>query len=161
MVIIPFDKLAFGIKIVWLFAVSNLVTKICISVTVPITPCASIVSPTLNGLNNIISIPPAKFERDPCKDNPTAKPAAPRIATKEEVSIPNLDIKVTNSNTRKTQINISAKNLDKVGSKFLFIIIFFANLLIKRIAYNPTIKITNAEINLGEYSKSAFIKPSE
>ena len=33
----------------------------------------------------MIRIPPAKLEREPCNDKPIAKPAAPKIATNEEV----------------------------------------------------------------------------
>ena len=40
----------------------------------------------------MISIPPAKLDREPCSDKPTAKPAAPKIATKEEDSIPSFEI---------------------------------------------------------------------
>ena len=61
------------------------------------------VSPTLKGLNKIIKIPPAKLERDPCKDKPTANPAAPNMATKEDVSMPNLEITVTNNTIRNVQ----------------------------------------------------------
>ena len=79
-------------------------------------------------------MPPAKLESDPCSDKPTAKPAAPRMATNEVVSMPNFEIKVTNNNTRITQRRMSAKNRDKVGSKSRLTIILRTILLINRIA---------------------------
>lgn len=148
--IVPLESTPFGTKTVWLFAVVSFVTNICISLTVAIIPCASIKSPTLNGLKRIINMPPAKLDKDPCRDKPTAKPMAPKIATNEEVSIPSLEIKVTNNNTLSTQSKISARNLEIVGSTSLLIIIFLINLLINLIIYNPKNKIRNAEISLGE-----------
>lgn len=70
----PFDKAAFGITICLLSGEVITVENILMSFTVPKTPCASIKSPILNGLNKMIKIPPAKFESEPCNDKPIAKP---------------------------------------------------------------------------------------
>ena len=43
----------------------------------------------MNGLNNNINAPPAKFAKEPCNAKPTAKPAAPIIATNDVVLTPN------------------------------------------------------------------------
>ena len=58
----------------------------------PISPWASIKSPSLKGLKIIIKAPPAKLDKDPCKAKPTAKPAAPTMAANEVVATPNLEI---------------------------------------------------------------------
>lgn len=105
-----------------------------------------------------MSIPPAKLDSEPCNDKPTASPIAPRIATNEEVPMPSLSIKVTNNNTLKTQSKISARNLLRVGSRFLLIIIFRISLLIIRIAYRPINRIIKAEITCGEYSNIFVMK---
>ena len=144
------DKAPFGMKMVWLLAEMILVTKIWISLTVPMIPCASMVSPTRNGLNKMISIPPAKLDSDPCNERPTAKPAAPSMATKEELSMPSFEITVTNNNTRKAQSKISARNFESVGSKLFLTITFLTIRLVIFIAYSPIINKKTAEINLGE-----------
>ena len=77
-------------------------------------------------------MPPAKLESDPWRDKPTASPIAPRIATKEDVSIPSFEMKETNKMIRKTQSKISARNFVSVGSRFLFTIILLMNLLMRR-----------------------------
>ena len=92
------------------------------------------VSFTRNGLKRIINIPPAKLDNEPCKESPIAKPAAPRMVIKEEVSIPNFEIKVTKSKSRIAQSKLSAKNLDKVGSTSRLIIVFLTKRLTNRIA---------------------------
>ncbi|MNG22912.1 hypothetical protein D3C84_1074550 [compost metagenome] len=104
----------------------------------------------MNGLKRIISIPPAKFESEPCNDKPTAKPIAPKIATNDEVGTPRFEITVTNNKIRKAHSNMSARNLDKVGSKFLLIIMFLMILFVNLMAYKPINKIKKAEINFGE-----------
>ena len=91
-------------------------------------------SPTLKGLNSIIKTPPAKFDSEPCKDKPTAKPTAPRMATNEEVSIPSLEIKVMKSKKRIAQSKLSAKKADNVGSNSRLTIILLTKRLISRIA---------------------------
>ena len=45
-------------------------------------------SPTLIWRNRISITPEARFESDPCKANPIAKPAAPSTATKDAVCMP-------------------------------------------------------------------------
>ena len=50
-----------------------------------------------------LGIPPAKFDNEPCNDRPTANPAAPKIATNEEVSIPSFEITVTNKRMQSVQ----------------------------------------------------------
>ena len=82
----------------------------------------------------LINTPPAKLDNEPCNDKPTAKPIAPRIATKEEVSIPSLEIKVTKSKKRIVQSKLSAKKTDNVASNPLLNIIFLTKRLISRIA---------------------------
>ncbi len=61
----PFDKVPFGIITNLLSGVTIFVVKISISFTTPISPCASIKSPILIGLNIIIKTPPAKLASDP------------------------------------------------------------------------------------------------
>src|SRR3990167_500681 len=108
------------------------------------------VSPTRNGLNNIIKIPPAKLDNEPCKDNPTAKPAATKIATKEEVSTPNFEITVMKSMILKVQKIIFPKKFVNVISTFLLVIIFLAVLVMKLVNHNPPNKISNAIATFGE-----------
>lgn len=123
------DSVPFGTKMVWLLADIILVTNIWISLTVPVIPCASMVSPTLKGLNNMMSMPPAKLDNEPCSESPMAKPAAPNTATKEELSMPSLEITVTKSSTRSAQSKMSARNFESVGSK-LFLSITFLTILL-------------------------------
>ena len=46
------------------------------------------VSPMRKGLRIRSIIPPAKFEREPCKAKPTATPAAAKAPKKEETGTP-------------------------------------------------------------------------
>ena len=94
-------------------------------------------------------IPPEKLESDPCNDNPTAKPAAPRMATNEDVPTPSCVITVIKSKMRKVQKRMLAKKLDNVGSNFLSIMSFLTILMINRMAKIPAISKTIAEIKLG------------
>ena len=123
------DSVPFGTKMVWLLADIILVTNIWISLTVPVIPCASMVSPTRKGLNNMMSMPPAKLDNEPCSESPMAKPAAPNTATNDELSMPSLEITVTKSSTRSAQSKMSARNFESVGSK-LFLSITFLTILL-------------------------------
>ena len=157
----PFDKAAFGITICLLSGEVITVENILMSFTVPKTPCASMKSPILNGLNKMIKIPPAKFESEPCNDKPIAKPAAPKIATNDEVSIPSFDITVTKRSILRVQKMRLPINVDNVTSTFRFIMIFLAVLVMKLVAHNPTNRITTATTNFGEYSKINFLMVSK
>ena len=123
------DSVPFGTKMVWLLADIILVTNIWISLTAPVIPCASMVSPTRKGLNNMMSMPPAKLDNEPCSESPMAKPAAPNTATNDELSMPSLEITVTKSSTRSAQSKMSARNFESVGSK-LFLSITFLTILL-------------------------------
>ena len=90
--IFPFDREPLGMIMVLLSGVFSVVLKIWIAFTLPMNPCASITSPTLNGLKSIISTPPAKFAMLPCNARPTAKPAAPRMAMKDVICTPTMEI---------------------------------------------------------------------
>jgi hypothetical protein len=84
-------------------------------------------------LNKIIKIPPAKLESEPCKDKPIAKPAAPRTATKEDVSIPSLEITVTKSKMRSVQKMRFPIKVESVTSTLRFTIIFYAVLEMEKL----------------------------
>ena len=153
---IPLDKIPFGMEIIWLFEDNNFVTKIWISNTVPDTFWASMASPTLNGLNKIINIPPAKFDSEPCNDKPIAKPAAPKIATNDEVSIPSFEMNETSNKTFKTQFKISSKNFDNVASISRATIIFREKFLMIFITYKPINNNKKAPTSFGQKSKIIF-----
>ena len=72
------------------------------------------------------------------------------VATNEEVSMPNLEMKVMKSKKRNIQSKLSAKKVDNVGSNSRLIIILLTKRLISLTAYNPMKRIIKAEINFGE-----------
>ena len=76
--------------IVLLSGVLMIVLNSWISLTVPVCPCASMKSPTWNGLNIRIITPPAKFCNVPLNAMPIARPADAKIATNDVVSIPRM-----------------------------------------------------------------------
>ena len=139
-----------------MLGVKSFVLKILISFTEPISPCTSITSSILKGLNKIISIPPAKFESDPCKANPIAKPAAPNIATNDDVSIPNLAITVIKSKIRNAQKTRLPKKFARVISIFLLIITLLKAFVVMLISQSPIRSKRIAIISFGEYSIIRF-----
>ena len=70
---------------VLLSPVCNVVANIATSETTPAAPATSTKSPTLIGRNTMIITPAAKLDNVPCNAKPTAKPAAPKIATTDAV----------------------------------------------------------------------------
>ena len=106
-------------------------------------------------------IPPAKFDNEPCNDRPTANPAAPKIATNEEVSIPSFEITVTNKRMRSVQKIRFPIKFERVNSTLRFIINFLAVLVIKLVAQSPTKSIITATTNFGEYSRTNFLTVSK
>ena len=99
-------------------------------------------SPTLKGLNVIISTPPAKFASPPCSASPTANPAAASIAMKEVISTPSIDIAVISTNTLRSIEKKLVKKCLSDASIFDFFILLSANLLSIFTIQNPKI-ITN------------------
>ena len=66
----------------------------------------------------------------------------------------------TKSKTRNVQKIKFPIKLESVNSTLRFIITFFAVLVIKLVAHNPTTRIIMATTNLGEYSKINFFMVS-
>ena len=114
----------FGMIITLLSGVVSIVFSIWISLTTPVLPPSSMKSPTLNGLKIIIRMPPAKLARLPCSANPTAKEAAPRIATKEAASTPTIPRTTTIRRTLSAMEINELRNLARVSSIPLFLSIF-------------------------------------
>ena len=120
------------------------VLKICISFTFPLCPCASIVSPTLKGLNNKIITPPAKFCNVPLNAIPMATPAEANKAIKELVSMPNTLIMVM-SNTKLSVMPTRLLTKEyKEASTCLFCMIVQVRRNILFTSQRPMIKITRA-----------------
>ena len=110
--------------------------------------------PNLKGFIKIIKIPPAKLESEPCKDKPIAKPAAPNIATKEVVGIPNFEITVIKTRMRKDQKIKFPIKVESVISTSRRIIIFFAVLVMMLVNQRPIKRIPNEMAKLGKYSRN-------
>ena len=90
----------FGTIIFLLSNVRIVVDNIFIESTIPLTPPASITSPTSNGRYARISNPWAKFERVPCRASPITKAAPPIIASMGLVLIPSTERDTTNPSTK-------------------------------------------------------------
>jgi len=93
----PLESILFGITTRLFSSVRIMVLNICISLTIPFLPCASIISPTRKGRKSSSMIPPAKLVSVPCNARPIAKLAAPIIAMRDVVLTP------TTFNTKRIQ----------------------------------------------------------
>ena len=93
--------------------------------------------------------PPAKFDNEPCKAKPTAKPAAPKIVTNEVVPMPIIPATVTIKITFKPTDNKLNKNVRNETSKSFLSIAFEAILASRLMNHKPINKTKNAPINFG------------
>ena len=119
----PFDNAPFGKNKTWLSKVCNSVVNIIIFLTIPILPSAvTIVSPTLNGLNNNITIPPATFCNVPDNAIPIANDAAPSTATIEVIWTPSVAKIIITTNTFKVMLKKDWAKEAKDGSTSCFCI---------------------------------------
>jgi hypothetical protein len=71
------------------------------------------------------------------------------MATKDDDSIPNLEITAMNNTIRNPQKIISDKNSMSVGSMSRLIMIFRETVVMNRMTHIPIIKSSNAAINFG------------
>ena len=122
-----------------LCGVTNFVVNISMPFTLPKTPWASIKSPILYGLKIMMSTPPAKLEREPCKARPTAKPAAAITAAKVVTSTPKREITIMIKNILSAQENRFNKNFWRDSSYLLLDITLRVPLMIFLTTHIPTI----------------------
>lgn len=116
----PLAKGPFGNNIARLSAVNTTVLKMCISLTIPFSPCASIKPSTLNGMKNRIMTSSALFPNAPENAIPMANPAAPKSAMKEVISIPIWLAANSATNIFNVVVATIYKKLDRPGSILLF-----------------------------------------
>ena len=121
-----------------------MVLKICISFTTPSWPWAEMKSPTLKGLNMMMTTPPAKFCKVPLKAIPMAKPAEARRATSEEVLTPRIPIiMIINTKFSTTETRFE-RNLCKVASARLLNSPLASHFFASFITQRPTIRTMRA-----------------
>lgn len=96
-------------------------------------------------------MPLAKLDKLPCNANPTARPAPPRIATKEVVSIPNLA-----ATLMSTSILIRMDNKEATKGMMLGFVLrrsskFLNHWLSLLASQKPTSKVKMAMVILGRW----------
>ena len=145
---LPFRIAELGTTMTLLSTVRIVVEKMLISWTVPSAPPPVMYSPTFTGRKQMSITPEAKFESEPWRARPIARPAAPRTATKEAVAIPILPSAAITTKAMMPYLMILPTNFEMVGS----ILRFVMNLVSPRpnIPANqiPTTKITIAYTQL-------------
>ena len=99
-------------------------------------------------MKRIIKIPAAKFDKEPCKAKPTAKPTPPKAATKPEALKPNRPTTKVNTIALNNILRIGIKNVRIDKSTFRATILFSINLTSLPVTQKPIIKVNKAETKL-------------
>ena len=141
----------FGTMTALLSGVRMLVVNRAISSTVPASPAPMMKSPTLKGRKMISMMPAAKFDSEPCKAKPTARPAAPMMAIKDVVWIPIWPRAASTTTTIRIAYVTFPPNLTSVGSIALLDIMRSTRRRSTFAARCPTSRMISTHMRLSPY----------
>ncbi|MDT4851033.1 hypothetical protein FQZ97_852010 [compost metagenome] len=118
LVITPVDNGPFGRITVLFSGVRIMVLKIPSSCTTPALPCASIISPTLNGRKIMSITPPARLPKEPFSAAPIPTAAPASIAEKPIILTPSIPAIDRNNTSSKLTLTSDNRKVDREASNF-------------------------------------------